>query len=173
MKLQVFLFFISLFILPACDRNKNHSLKESLANAEYPIDIINSGKAKLSNGHFEEQAPPGSATKTTVSLLPKSAWGDLNNDRGKDAAVILVVDGGGSGTFYYLSAVLNKKEGMAPVDSKFLGDRIEINSIEINDGKIIVEFLQRAADEPMSSTPSIETISKFILKNNTLHQIKE
>lgn len=174
-KLQTFLFFVSLFIISACNSNtnKNPSLKESLANAEYPIGITKSGKAKLSNGHFEEQAAPGSAIKTTVSLLPKRAWGDLNNDGKKDVAVILVGDGGGSGTFYYVSAVLNKKDGIAPVDSKLLGDRIEINFIKIKDGKIIIEFLKRAAGKPMSSTPSIKTISKFKIKNNSINQIKE
>jgi hypothetical protein len=174
-KIQICLFISSLFLVTACNSstNKKHSLKEKLANAEYPIEITKSGKAKLSDGTYEEQAAPGSATKTKVSLLPKYTCGDLNNDGKKDAAVILVGDGGGSGTFYYVSAVLNKRKNMIPVDSKFLGDRIKINSIKINDGEIVVELMKRSSGEPMSSTPSKKTINKFQLKNNSLYKISE
>lgn len=172
-KAHALLFIASLFITSSCssDTDENSALQESLANAEYPIELTASGKANLTDGYLEEQAAPGSATKIKISLLSLHAWGDLNNDGNKDAAVILVGDSGGSGTSYYVSAVLNKKEGIMPIDSKFLGDRIEVNSITITDGSIEVEFLRRSAEEPMSSTPSIKTISKFEVKDNSLYKI--
>lgn len=175
-KLSNILFVLSLVALSACDQatDPNVALEKSLANAEYPIDFSSSGKVKLADGLFQEQAAPGSSTKNIVALLfEKTAWGDLNHDGKKDAVVILAADGGGSGTFFYLSAVLNKEAVMMPVDATLLGDRVEIDTVKIDaNGNIIIELLTRAENEPMSSAPSIKTNVEFSLENNKLHKIK-
>lgn len=174
-KILITLLITSLSVLSACNNNTNEiaSLRESLANATYPVELTSSGKAKLSDGYFEEQAAPGSVSKVAITLLPQHAKGDLNNDGKEDAAVILVGTGGGTGTFYYVSAVLNKKDGITAMNSKFLGDRIKINSVQIDSGKIVVSFLERSEGEPMSATPSLNKVNMFKLKNDSLSQIGE
>lgn len=174
-QLQKTLFILGLVALSACSQetDPNLALEKSLANAEYPIDISSSGKAKLTDGLFQEQAAPNSSANNTVTLLfEKTAWGDLNHDGKKDAAVILFGDGGGSGTFFYLSAVLNKEMVMVPVDTTLLGDRVAINTVNIDaTGNIIVELLTRAENEPMSSVPSVKTSIEFSFENNKLHKM--
>lgn len=177
MKRQITLIALSLAALSACsqDASQNTTLETSLANAEYPLAITQTGKAKLVNGVFEEQAAPNSSTVNKVTLLSeKTAWGDLNQDGETDAAVVLLSDAGGSGTFYYLSAVVNKAEQMLPTSTALLGDRVEVSAVSIDaEGGITVELLTRLESEPMSAAPSVATRVQFALDNNTLSKVSE
>jgi hypothetical protein len=49
-----------------------------------------------------------------------------------------------------------------------LGDRIDIKNRAIKDGVIVVTFAVRKPDEPMSVTPSVETVRHLIMKDSTL-----
>jgi hypothetical protein len=89
-------------ILPPQAPQKSASMLQALPNAEYPIAFAGTGKAQLKDGVFEESVAPGSATKTRIWLAKERAFGDANGDGAEDAAVTLVVDSGGSGTFTYL-----------------------------------------------------------------------
>ena len=81
-----------------------------------------------------------------------------------DAAVVLITDPGGSGTFYDLVAVLDRKGNAIPVATTNLGDRIVINSLTIEDGQIVVDMLTRSPDEPMAAEPSQPEIRSFQIK---------
>lgn len=176
-KFQKLLMVMSVAALAACSQeaSQSNALAESLANAEYPLAISPSGKVKLLHGFYQEQAAPDSHTKHKVALVfEKTAWGDLNQDGLQDAAAILLSDGGGSGMFYYLAAALNNAEALQPSDVILLGDRIEVNSVEIDaEGKITVELLTRAENEPMTAVPSVITHIEFKLENNALFKVGE
>jgi hypothetical protein len=75
----------------------------ALPNAEYPVDNTSTGKAQLKDGVFEEPVAPGSVTKTRIRLGKDQSFGDVNGDGAEDAAVTLVIDPGGSGTFTYIA----------------------------------------------------------------------
>jgi basic membrane protein A len=107
---------------------------DMLANLSYPSEYTADGTAPLTDGAYEEAAAPGSATVTTVQLSDMLAFGDLDADGVDDAAVVLISDPGGSGRFYDLVAVLDRNGKAFPVASAFLGDRIEINTVTIEDG---------------------------------------
>ena len=103
---------------------------------------------QLTDGFFE--GPPyqeDGASRPTVRLLdPHQAYGDLNGDGIDDAAVILVENSGGSGTFYYLAPILGKDsrntrtmEHLINGVSLLVGDRFEVRSISINHGHILLE----------------------------------
>jgi hypothetical protein len=140
---------------------------QALPNAEYPIDVASSGKAQLKNGDFEETAVPGSATKTRISLGEEQATGDLNGDDAQDASVTLVANPGGSGTFTYLAAVINRNGAADPIATVFLGDRIIVKSIAIESGKILVTLLTRKPDEPMAAKPTVEVKRVFKLQGES------
>ena len=55
-------------------------LLPDLRNAEYPIDITKSGKARLKDGYFEETVAPNAATKIKIWLGKQRVLGDLNGD---------------------------------------------------------------------------------------------
>lgn len=143
------------------------SIADALPNAEYPIDVASSGKAQLKNGVFEETAVPGSATKTVISIGKEHATGDLNGDGMQDAAVTLIADPGGSGTFIYLAAAINRNGTVEPVACFLLGDRIIVKSIAIESRKILVTLLTRKPDEPMAAKPTVEVKRVFKLRGNS------
>jgi hypothetical protein len=169
--LPVTLAVVYICALSACGPSASQegvSIMQALPNAEYPIDVASTGKAQLEDGVFEEAAAPGSATKTRVSLGEEQAAGDLNGDGARDAAVTLVADPGGSGTFTYLAAVLNQGGVARPIASVFLGDRIIVKSLAIQSGEIVVTLLTRKPDEPMAAEPTVEVTQKFRLQGDEL-----
>ena len=135
---------------------------------------IEKRRVTLANGLFEEPAAPGSAAKTTIRLLDKSASGDLNADGKPDAAVILTLTGGGSGTFYYLAALLGTGAGNGDATNAILlGDRITVESVKVDGAKISVDVLDRRAGEPFTTAPSVKTTRVFQLaKDGSLAEVK-
>ena len=124
---------------------------DALANATYQSDYAANGEITLVDGQAEEEIAPGSASKLVVTLIEPTAFGDLNGDGIDDAAVLLASESGGSGTFIDLHAVLD--EDGAPVDaaSAFLGDRVQVNSLVIGDGVIVVEAGHTGPTDPCAA----------------------
>jgi heat shock protein HslJ len=148
------------------------SISQALPNAEYPVDLTSTGKAQLKDGIFEEPAAPGSATKIKVQLGSQQAFGDVNGDGAQDAAVTLVVDPGGSGTFTYLALVINDQGTAKPIASVLLGDRISVKSLALQPGSVVVTMLTRSPDEPMSAEPTLEVTRTFMLQGDMLVEVK-
>jgi hypothetical protein len=143
---------------------------EQLKNAEYQSEFPASGKAKLTDGAYEEEIVPGSATKLVIKLSDQYAIGDLNGDGVDDAAVVLVADPGGSGTFYTLEAVINQNGAPNHVATEFLGDRVKLNSISIESGEILVDMITHGPNDPMCC-PTLEATQKYKLQGDTLVQL--
>ncbi|MFC1484667.1 hypothetical protein ACFL6Q_06450 [Candidatus Neomarinimicrobiota bacterium] len=141
---------------------------QGLPDATYPMEITRTGQAPLRNGYYEEEVAPGSASRTRISLGDFQTPGDLNGDELPDAAVILIADPGGSGTFYYLSAVINRDGIPRPMATTLLGDRISIASLDIDNGEITVTLLTRRPDEPMATTPTLEIVRRYALQEQQL-----
>jgi heat shock protein HslJ len=147
------------------------SIAQALPDADYPVEGTSTGKAQLKDGVFEESIAPGSASKISVQLGAQQAFGDLNGDGSQDAAVTLVVDSGGSGTFTYLAPVLNEQGTAVPVASTLLGDRIVVKSLVIQSGSVVVVILTRQADQPMSAEPTTEVTRTFQLRGKALIEV--
>jgi hypothetical protein len=140
---------------------------DGLKNAEYASEFSKSGKAKLANGVYQEEIAVGAASKLTIRLLEPYAVGDLNGDGAADAAVVLVADGGGSGTFFYLAAVLNKDGQPAFASSTLLGDRVKYKSVSIQASIISVEMTKPGPSDPLCC-PTLAVTMKFRLQNGQL-----
>jgi len=144
------------------------SIAQTLPNLEYPIELASTGKAQLEDGVFEESAAPDSATKTKFWLGDVQALGDVNGDGAEDALVILVVDPGGSGTFTYLTLVVNEEGTAKPLAAVLLGDRVVVKSLALESGNVVVSLLTRKPDEPMSAEPMVEVTRLFKLLGDRL-----
>jgi hypothetical protein len=139
----------------------------ALKNAEFPVEATASGKAKLVDGAYQEPAAPNSASKIDVRLSDTFALGDLDGDGVNDAAAVLTITTGGTGTFYHLFAVLNQGGAPKPIASTLLGDRIKLNTVAIQAGEIIVEMLTQGPRDAMTK-PTLPATRKFKLQDSKL-----
>lgn len=141
-------------------------------NATYVIDGRN---IILINGESEIEAEPDSAMKITTSIFGEPVYGDINKDGQDDAAVFIVQNPGGSGTFYYVAAALNENGVYRGTNAIHLGDRIAPQNINIAKnpsdnlyGIVVVNYADRNPGEPMSEQPSLGVSKYLIIKNGKL-----
>jgi heat shock protein HslJ len=127
------------------------------AMAEYKNStyIIDGQSVTLINGKAEVASAPGSATKTVTEYFGNEAVGDLNGDSTPDVAFILTQTSGGSGTFYYVVGAIKTPGGYQGTSAVLLGDRIAPQTTEIKDGKVIVNYADRAQGESFTVQPSV------------------
>jgi hypothetical protein len=121
-------------------------------NATY---LIEKQAFRLVNGRAEVHPAPGSAIKITTVVFGKPAYGDLNHDGRDDAALFLIHDPGGSGTFYYIAAAIAAGDIYQGTNAVLLGDRVFPRTIHIRNGVIVAQYDDRRPDEPMAAAPSI------------------
>ena len=129
-------------------------------------------EVRLINGQAEAEAAPGSATKIKTSVFGQPVFGDLNEDGNEDAALLLVHQPGGSGTFYYVVAALNVNGGFRGTNAVLLGDRIAPQTIEILDGVVIANYADRRPQESMAVPPSVGMSKYLVVKAGKLVTIQ-
>lgn len=148
----------------------NHHSDNSPLNATYVIDhkIIT-----LVNGFSEASAAPESSTKVTTEVWGTPEFADLNGDGQEDAALVLTHSSGGSGTFYYVVAAIWREDGYQGTSAVFLGDRIEVQNIAINNNRIRVEFLGRKNRDAFTTPPSVPSaqLAIYDASDNQLIQV--
>jgi hypothetical protein len=136
-----------------------------------PLDatyIIEGAPIRLVAGRAEQQAAPGSATMVTTAVFGSPVPGDLDGDGRDDAALVLVHQPGGSGTFYYVAAALAADGAYRGTNAVLLGDRIAPQPLAIRDGVIHASYADRRADEPMAVAPSIAASRYLTVRDERL-----
>lgn len=121
-------------------------LPAELLNATYTVPDI--GTITLQDGKYED-----TANRVEVTLLPYAAEGEL--DGTPSTAVILVANTGGSGVFNYLAIMQQENGGWVNVATTLLGDRIDINSLTIENNQVVVEMVTQGPDDPMCCATTI------------------
>ncbi len=142
--------------------------EEALRNAEYRSEWPDDGVAQLVNGEYRKPIMEGSATELVIRLVDV-AFGDLDGDGIADAAVILVTNPGGSGTFYDLVAVLNRDGEPEHIATIALGDRAQIQALSVESGQITVRMITHGPDDPMCC-PTQEVEQIYALQGDKLAQ---
>jgi heat shock protein HslJ len=141
---------------------------QELANATYPTQYVPAGSVTLENGRFSEPVAPGSATEVKVSLTRWLAYGELDGQPA--AAIVLVSDPGGSGTFYDLYVMVSQNSQPVSLASTMLGDRIQINSMTIENNQIVVDMIQSGPEDPFCC-PTQQVIKSFELQGGELVEV--
>jgi hypothetical protein len=125
---------------------------------------------------FKIQAPLQAGAyddpQARIQLDEKFATGDLNGDGLPDAAVILIVDPSGSGTFFYLFALRSENGQLVQAAQAYIGDRQGIRSLEIVDGQINLDYVTQGPDDPLCC-PSQHRLRTYRLENDTLSLVNE
>ena len=122
----------------------------------------------LVNGRAEREAAPGSATKVVATLADPRVSGDVDGDGRPDTVVVLIYQPGGSGTFFYVAALLNGTGGVTTAPAVLLGDRIKITGVKLDGRTIVVDALDRTAGQPLSESPSVASTKRFVVDRGAL-----
>ncbi|MEI6304792.1 MAG: hypothetical protein WCP09_02110 [Candidatus Taylorbacteria bacterium] len=113
----------------------------------------------LKNGLSSISIASGSASKITTQYFGNEVTHDFDGDGRLDTAFILTQNTGGSGTFYYVVAALNKVNGYIGSHGLLLGDRIAPQTTEMSQNKntpnvIVVNYADRKPGESFTTQPS-------------------
>lgn len=122
---------------------------EGLQGATYRGILDN--PVTLADGRYEG-APfaAGAASRPVVRLVPgMTATGDLTGDGVDEVAVVLAHNAGGSGVFMHLAIVQATRTGPDNIATVKIGDRVKVIAVRIGDGRIAVQLVEHAPDDPM------------------------
>jgi tryptophan-rich sensory protein len=108
----------------------------------------------------------------TTTFFGNELFSDLNGDGHDDVTFIITRSGAGSGTFFYVVSALNTGRGYAGSSAFLLGDRIAPQSTNKSAdgaaGVIVVNYADRAANEPFTTKPSVGKSIRLILDPVTM-----
>jgi hypothetical protein len=136
---------------------------DMLKNATYHTPVYDR-TVTLVNGSYSESSGAGAFS---VQMLGIYAFGDVNGDGQADAAVILSENGGGSGQFESVVAVINQGGKPHQQSEAALGDRVLIKSADISSGVIHLDMLVQGPNDPMCC-PALPQKQNFWLIANKL-----
>ena len=155
-------------LIVACEAGSPDTPTETdLERATYLTENTEMGTATLEDGEFRQPVVPGSASELVIRL-GKWELGHIDEGEDVDTAAITIEDPGGSGTFYYLHALVNSEGELRDASVAFLGDRVQIEGVSIHDQTITVAMLDRGPDAPFAEPPAIPVIRHFRLENGSL-----
>ena len=106
---------------------------QQLRNMQYSLPFYNR-TVSLTDGTYQKGT--GSDSYSAMLLDNAVAFGDLDNDGIVDAAVAVVENGGGSGEFEILVAILDQADTPVQAGVVELGDRVQINSSSFKTGRL-------------------------------------
>jgi heat shock protein HslJ len=104
----------------------------------------------LTDGRYEGQPfVEGDASRPIVEYIDGAEmFGDLDGDGVEDAVVFLHENSGGSGTFTYVSAQLNRDGQPLDAGAVEIEDRIGVKSAAIKDGQIVLDVIMAGPGDP-------------------------
>jgi Immunoglobulin-like domain of bacterial spore germination len=136
-------------------------------NSEYQLGFPDQPRTvQLVDGKYEEGAP-SDTDYISVTMTDFIVRGDLNGDGENEAVAIVAENYGGSGTFVFLAVYQYLNEEAVFLTSIFLDDRPMINALSVEDGKIFVDAVVHASDDPMCC-PTLRTNRHYLLNGVNL-----
>lgn len=114
----------------------------------------------------EIYVPEANISSEIKKYFGQEVKGDLNNDQIEDIAFLMRRnDGDGMDDMYYLSASLKTNQGYEGLNLKYIGQKINIKNLFIQDGVIGIEYTEEESEEIIRY--------KFKLEDNNLVEFIE
>jgi DNA-binding CsgD family transcriptional regulator len=145
-------------------------------NSTLSLDILQNvtyrspdwGKFQLSDGVYYRTPPTSqeSPEAYTTRLLDTVLYGDINQDGLEDAIVFLDTQNGGTGHFIEMAAVQNSNGGPVNIFTKYLGDRVIVESGTIQGGLITLTLRIQGPNDPLCCPSTIDVRTFFIDETN-------
>lgn len=168
---KIILLQVIAMIIPFCILYFFEHQSVSSVNVKDATYNIDNQSVTLQNGYSEENIDDSAVTVIT-KYFGNEVSADFNGDGVEDKAFLMTREPGGSGTFFYLVALVSKGSSFVGSNAIFLGDRIAPQTTEYRDGQIIVNYADREPDEPMTARPSMGVSKYFHVKDDKLEEIK-
>ncbi len=96
-------------------------------------------------GTYDDGSSGTPIVTLATNLIPT---GNLDSDGALDAVAVLRDESAGSGTFYFLSAVLDVMNNPTPTEALMIGDRIQIKSLLAEGASVFGEIIAAAESDP-------------------------
>jgi hypothetical protein len=97
--------------------------------------------------------------------LEKASFGDLNKDGVKDAATVYWLNTGDDAYWRILGAFISKDGEAVNVDNKTIGNKVNVVSVTVVDGRIELVIMDPSANPPAKK------MFTFVIKNDRLVQV--
>ena len=143
---------------------------EQLRDGRYHLPLLGDGETaiRLHGGRGSIKYGDGATEQVHAGLVGDLvAFGDLDGDDAADAAAVVSIDSGGSGTFIHLLAMLDRNGVPVQAGREFIGDRVRVRSLTISDRRIVVTMLAHGPGDGLCC-PSTEVTRAFTLRENRL-----
>lgn len=171
------LVLLTIVSAPVCAEDKNALPPEALSrlalgNFTYSCGLDNDRHIPMRNGTYSQKIPyvEGHSATTSANLV-EAAWGHVPGagDTGSAAAVVYVVNTGGTGHFYQLTLLGLCRQQPCELACTSLGDRIQLLELDISDqGDIVAKLVTHGKDDPACCpTQHVTKTWKYKPKNNT------
>jgi hypothetical protein len=124
-----------------------------------PRNPYDNAKAKAT---YLSPEPMTAGKVATLRLTDKRVVGDVSSDGAPDEAVVFTFTADGDATYYFVT--LRRTTGEwhgATTNSIQLGDRIAVEAVRIEGGKLFVDTLDRRRGEPITAVPSVRVTRVF------------
>lgn len=151
---------------PAQNQNTNEVVEnKDFSDALNTFYYVDGREIMLKDGYYEAIIDPVSGAKLVVRAFGAVTTGDISHDDQDDLVLMLSYDPGGSGTFYYVAAAINKDGFYYGTNAILLGDRIAPQNINIENKIIVANYADREPGDSMIDEPS-QGKSKYIKYEN-------
>ena len=143
---------------------------EQLRNAEYHLPLLGDENTPIqfTNGEGQIVFGDGATERVSAGIVNDTvAFGDLDGDGIPDAAVVVFISGGGSGTFIHLVAVLDRDGAPAQAAWAFLGDRVPVENLTIASGEIVAQMVVHRLSDGLCC-PTLGITRTFSLRDDQL-----
>ncbi len=156
------------------DRELRRLTLEQLRNGQYYLPQLGDQETpiRFHRGQGSITFGAGATERVHAGLVGDLvAFGDLDGDNVADAAVVVFIDPGGSGTFIHLLAMHDREGAPVQAGRVFLGDRVRVERLIIRGGHIFVTMIAHGPGEPMCC-PATRTHRAFTLRGRRLAPIQ-
>ena len=143
---------------------------EQLRDGHYRLPLLGDEETpiRFRDGQGSIRYGAGATERVEAGLVGDLvAFGDLDGDDVADAAVVVFVNTGGSGTFIHLLALRDREGTPVQAGREYLGDRVNVRSIAISGGRIFATMDAHGPGDGLCC-PSIDTSRAFALSAGRL-----
>ena len=147
---------------------------EQLRGGQYHLPLFGDEETpiRFRGGQGSIRHGTGATERVQAGLVDELvAFGDLDGDAVADAAVVVFINTGGSGTFIHLLAMHDYDGTPVPAGRAFLGDRVRVERLTILGGHIFVTMLAHGPGDGLCC-PSIEAGRVFTPRGGRLVPVR-